>query len=184
MPKSRKSGPSVERIPEGDNRPRLVCPDCGYIAYENPKIVVGAVCEHDGRLLLCRRAIEPRIGFWTVPAGFLEMGEHIAEGAAREVREEACAEIEITGLIGMYEIARIGQIHVFYRARLASPHFAAGHETTDAALFAWENIPWDEMAFPSVVWALNQSRRDEAPVLVEAPPRSWPGGESGNGPLL
>lgn len=160
-------------IPEGDNRPRLVCPDCGYIAYDNPKIVAGAVCEWEGKILLCRRAIEPRIGFWTAPAGFLEMGESTADGVAREVREEACAEIEITRLIGWYEIARIGQIHVFYKARMATPEFAAGHETAEAALFAWDDIPWDEMAFPSVVWALNQSRRDEGPVIVEAPPKPW-----------
>ena len=160
-------------IPEGDNRPRLVCPDCGYIAYENPKIVVGAVCEWGDRVLLCRRAIEPRRAYWTIPAGFMELGESMAAGAAREVMEEACARIEVGSLIGIYEVARISQVHVFYRARMAAPQFAAGEESQQVALFPWDNLPWEDLAFPSVIWALEHARKDGGPFLAEAPDKPW-----------
>ena len=151
-------GPSVETIPEGDNRTRLVCPDCGYIRYDNPKIVVGAVCTWDDAFLLCRRAIEPRVGYWTIPAGYLELGETGAAGAAREVWEEACARIEVGRLIGIYEIPHISQVYMIYQARLAAPEFAPGAESLDVELFAWDDIPWKELAFPSVTWALERSR--------------------------
>lgn len=144
------------RIPEGDTRERDVCASCGYVAYQNPKIVVGAVVvAEDGRLLLCRRAIEPRAGFWTLPAGFMELGETCAEGAAREAREEANAVLEIEGVLAIYSIARIGQVQVIHRARLARPDFSPGDETLETQLFAWEDIPWAEIAFPSVHWALH-----------------------------
>lgn len=174
MPPHKKAGPSVEMIPEGDTRPRLVCPDCGYIAYENPKVVVGAVCTWGDRILLCRRDIEPRRAYWTIPAGFMELGESMAAGAAREVMEEACAHVEIGRLIGIYEIPRISQVHVFYRARLTAPHFAAGEESQEVLLFSWDDLPWDDLAFPSVVWALENARRGGGPFFTEAPATPWP----------
>ncbi len=164
----------MELVPEGDTRARLVCPDCGYIAYENPKVVVGAVCLWEEKALMCRRAIAPREGFWTIPAGFMELGESTADGAAREVWEEACSRIEVTSLIGIYEVPRISQVHVFYRARMTSPDFAVGVESREVALFAWDRLPWDELAFPSVIWALKQSRESDVPVVVSAPDDSWP----------
>ncbi len=150
----------VRRIPEGDNRERLVCPDCGHIAYDNPKIVVGSVVTAGDRVLLCRRAIEPRHGFWTLPAGYLEHGETIEEGAKREALEEACARIAIDGILAVYSVSRIGQVQIMFRAGFADgresgePAFAAGPESLDVGLFAWENIPWDQIAFPTVRWAL------------------------------
>jgi ADP-ribose pyrophosphatase YjhB (NUDIX family) len=147
----------VRHIPEGDNRERLVCADCGYVAYENPKVVVGSVVVADGRVLMCRRAIEPRKGFWTLPAGFMELGETLEEGAAREALEEASAAIAIEGILGVFSIARIAQVQVIFRARFRDagpPVFAAGPESLDVRLFASDEIPWNEIAFPSVRWAL------------------------------
>ncbi len=161
-------GPTVRKIPDGDNRARLVCPDCGYIEYSNPKIVIGAVCTWQDRVLLCRRAIEPRLGRWTIPAGFMELNETMAAGAAREVAEEACAQVRIDELLGIYEIPWIGQVHVVYRAAMLSPEHAAGEESLDSALVSWSDIPWDEMAFPSVVWALEQAQRSGGPWLHTA----------------
>lgn len=144
------------RVPEGDTREREVCAVCGYIAYQNPKIVVGSVAvAADGRVLLCRRAIDPRAGYWTLPAGYLELGETCAEGALREAREEANATLAIEGVLAIYSIARIGQVQVIHRARLAAPQFSPGEETLETRLFAWEEIPWPEIAFPSVHWALH-----------------------------
>ena len=122
-------------VPEGDNRTRLVCPDCGYIEYDNPKVVVGAVCTWEGKVLLCRRAIEPRLGYWTFPAGFLELDESTAEGAVREVWEEAQAKVEMDGLIGVYDIPHISQVYVVYRAHMMALEFAPGPESQDVALF-------------------------------------------------
>ncbi len=151
----------VRRIPEGDNRERAVCADCGHVAYENPKIVVGTVVVSDGKVLLCRRAIEPRRGYWTLPAGYMELGETLEEGAAREAMEEAEATIAIDGILGVFTIARIGQVQVIFRGRFAdAPHFAAGPESEEVALFEWDRIPWDEIAFPSVHWALDAWHRD------------------------
>ncbi|MFT8244329.1 NUDIX hydrolase [Roseomonas sp. BN140053] len=143
----------------GDERDRLTCLDCGFIAYENPKVVVGAVVELDGGLLLCRRAIEPRANFWTIPAGYMELGETAAEGAAREAWEEAQVRIAIDGVLAVYSIARIGQVQIIFRARLAEPGFAAGPESLEVRRFAWEDVPWDELAFPSVHWALRAWHR-------------------------
>lgn len=144
----------ARKVPEGDNRERLVCGDCGFVNYENPKIVVGSVITWDDRILLARRAINPRKDYWTLPAGFMEMHETTAEGAAREALEEACAKIEIDALLAVYNIPRIGQVQIMYRARLAEPDFAAGEESLEVGLFAWEEIPWDRLAFPSVLWSL------------------------------
>ena len=140
---------------DGDDRERLTCRDCGFVAYENPKIVVGSVVAADGGVLLCRRAIEPRHGFWTLPAGYLEMHETVEEGARREAWEEARARITLEGLLAVYSIARLGQVQLMYRARLAEPGFAAGPESLDVRVFAWDEIPWDEIAFPTVRWALH-----------------------------
>ncbi|MCP5366193.1 MAG: NUDIX hydrolase [Hyphomicrobiales bacterium] len=156
-------GPSVKAVPEGDNRERLVCPDCGYIEYENPKIVVGAVCTWQGQFLLCKRAIEPRKGYWTFPAGFMESRETIAEGAAREVLEESLATVQMGELFGIYEIPRISQVYMIFRAELTEPVFGAGDETLESRLFHWDDIPWDDLAFPSIVWGLRKYPLDGGP---------------------
>lgn len=159
----------IRRVPDGDDRERLTCQDCGFIAYENPKIVVGSVVAEDGRVLLCRRAIEPRRGYWTLPAGYMELQETVEEGARREAWEEAQARIALEGVLAIFSIARIGQVQVIFRARLAEPGFAAGPESLDVRLFAWEDIPWDEIAFPSVHWALSAWRRlGDAPLGAPA----------------
>ncbi len=163
MTVSPTSGPSVRKIPDGDNRTRLVCPECGYIEYHNPKIVVAAVCTWQDRVLLCRRAIEPRAGWWTIPAGFMELEETMADGAVREVAEEACARVRIDNLLGIYEIPWIGQVHMIFRARMLGPEHAAGEESLETELLAWADIPWDELAFPSVRWALEHYRAGGGP---------------------
>jgi ADP-ribose pyrophosphatase YjhB (NUDIX family) len=146
----------IRQIPEGDNRERMVCADCGYVAYDNPKVVVGSVVVADGRVLMCRRAIEPRKGFWTLPAGFMELGETLEEGAAREALEEAEAAITIEGILGVFSIARIGQVQIIFRACFSGPPaFGPGPESLEVRLFDPEEIPWNEIAFPSVHWALN-----------------------------
>lgn len=146
----------VPRVPDGDNRTRQVCADCGFINYENPKIVVGAVCHWGDRLLLCRRAINPRKGHWTLPAGFLELHETVTAGAAREAWEEARAKIEIETLLAVYTVPRISQVQLMYRARLVSDDVSAGPESLEVGLFTFDEIPWDDLAFPSVRWALHQ----------------------------
>lgn len=137
------------RIPADDNRERAVCPACASIHYQNPLNVVGTlpVWEADGRVLLCRRAIEPRHGLWTLPAGFMELGETTAEGALRETQEEAGAQVELLPLYSLLNVVKVGQVHLFYRARLLSPHFEPGPESLEARLFAQDEIPWDEIAF-------------------------------------
>jgi ADP-ribose pyrophosphatase YjhB (NUDIX family) len=154
---SQCGAPVVLRRPEGDEFERHVCSECGEIHYLNPKVVVGAVCLWEGRVLLCRRAIEPRAGFWVVPAGYLERGESTEEGAKREALEEAGARIELTGLLAVYNVVRIGQVQLFYGARLLDPHLVAGPETLELDLFDWHAIPWDELAFPSVHWVLRRA---------------------------
>ncbi|HEY2740460.1 MAG TPA: NUDIX hydrolase [Thermoanaerobaculia bacterium] len=157
-PASSGRGPSVRTVPDGDTRERMVCPDCGFIAYENPKIVVGSGVVSGDRFLLCRRAIEPRRGYWTLPAGYLEVNESTMAGAAREAFEEAHARISIDGLLAIYDIPRISQVQVIYRARLAEPTFEAGPESLEVRLFAWDELPWDDLAFPSVHWSLQHFR--------------------------
>jgi ADP-ribose pyrophosphatase YjhB (NUDIX family) len=152
------SGPRVRTIPEGDDRERLTCPDCGYIAYENPKMVAGSVVSVGDKIMLCRRAIEPRKGFWTLPAGFLELHETPEEGAKREAWEEARARIAIDALLAVYSVPRISQVQLIYRATLAEPGFEAGPESLEVELFDWTDIPWTELAFPSVKWALDEYR--------------------------
>ena len=141
-------------IPEGDNRPRHVCVQCGTIHYQNPKMVIGSipVWEDQGTLqvLLCRRAIEPRLGYWTLPAGFMENGETTAEAAVRETEEEAGANIEIGPLFSLLNVAHVHQVHMFYLARLRDLDFAPGEESLEVQLFAERDIPWDELAFPTI----------------------------------
>jgi ADP-ribose pyrophosphatase YjhB (NUDIX family) len=158
----------IRRIPEGEDRERLTCAECGFIAYENPKIVAGSVVGVGGRVLLCRRAIEPRRGFWTIPAGYMELGETVEEAARREAQEEACADIALDGVLALYSIARIGQVQVMFRASLASSGFAPGPESLEVRLFGWDEIPWDDLAFPSVHWVL-KAWHDAGPGPLGAP---------------
>ena len=142
------------QVPEGDDRERLVCSSCGFVNYENPKIVVGTVAIWEERILLCRRAIEPRQGFWTLPAGYLEQHEETEAGALREAWEEARARLDIDQLLAVYAITRLSQVQLIYRGHLIDPEVSAGPESAEVALFAWNEIPWEEIAFPSVHWAL------------------------------
>lgn len=142
------------RVPPRDNRERHTCQACGAVHYANPRVIVGAVATWDERILLCKRAIEPRLGKWTLPAGFLELGESTWEGAQREAREEANAELELAGVLALYDLDTIGQVQVFYAAKLVHPRVSPGVESLEVGLFGWEEIPWDELAFPSVGWAL------------------------------
>lgn len=168
----------ARRIPPGDDRERLVCRDCGFVVYENPKIIVGAVVHDVGRLLLCRRAIPPREGFWTLPAGHLELHESPAEGACREAWEEARARIDIEALLAVYTIPHLSQVQLIYRARLCEPdRVAPGPETLEVAVLEWAEIPWEDLAFPSVRWALEHYR--ETSNLAEFAPRTNPPGETG-----
>lgn len=148
----RQCGHAVERrIPDdGDTRLRAVCPACGTIHYENPLNVVGTLPWLGDRVLLCKRNIEPRKGKWTLPAGFMELGETTAEGAARETREEAGALFDMESLFTVMSVPRVGQVHLYYRAHLTSDAFDPGHETQEARLFTEAEIPWDELAFRTV----------------------------------
>ncbi|MCA3260633.1 MAG: NUDIX hydrolase [Telmatospirillum sp.] len=167
MAAEKQVGPTLRTVPAGDNRERLVCADCGFVQYDNPKIVVGAVVQWQGRVLLCKRAIEPRIGYWTLPAGYLELGETPLEGAVREAQEEACAEIAVDALLAVYSVPRISQVQLIYRAALKAPEFGPSPESLEVALFDWDAIPWDELAFPTVAWALAAWRRiGDAPVFA------------------
>ena len=141
----------VYRVPDdGDTRERAVCPACDTIHYENPLNVVGTVPYWGEHVLLCKRNIEPRWGKWTLPAGFMELGETTEQGAARETDEEAGAQFELEGLLTVLSVPRVNQVHLFYRARLLSERFAPGHETIEARLFLEREIPWDEIAFKTV----------------------------------
>ena len=151
-------GPSQRAIPEGDERERLVCVECGFVLYDNPKIVVGAVARWGDKILMCRRAINPRRGFWTLPAGYLELNESTRAGAEREAWEEARAKIAIESLLAIYDIPRISQVQLIYRARLVDENVSAGPESLEVGLFDWDQIPWDEIAFPSVRWALGHEK--------------------------
>ena len=182
----------TERTPKGEDRPRRVCDHCGFIDYVNPKIVVGSVAAfspggrpfgpgadafEDVMVLLCRRAILPRRGYWTLPAGYMETGETLAEATLREAREEALVELELDGLLAVYDIPARSQVQVMHRARLPRPEFGAGCETFEAALFAWDDIPWKALAFHSVSWALmafRESREQAAfPPFRNPPETGW-----------
>jgi ADP-ribose pyrophosphatase YjhB (NUDIX family) len=137
-------------VPEGDNRPRHVCPECETIHYQNPKVVVGCIPVWEDRVLLCRRAIEPRYGLWTLPAGFMENGETAQQGAARETMEEASAEVEVNDLYSLFNLPHIDQVYMLFRSQLLDLEFGPGSESLDVRLFREEEIPWDEIAFPVV----------------------------------
>lgn len=138
------------RVPPGDNLPRYVCDSCQTIHYQNPKIVAGCIPEWDGRILLCRRAIEPRHGLWTLPAGFMENGETTEQAAAREALEEAMVDVEILDLYSVFSIPHVSQVFMMFRGRMRSASFAAGSESLEVRLFREEEIPWDEIAFRTV----------------------------------
>jgi ADP-ribose pyrophosphatase YjhB (NUDIX family) len=147
----RRCGTAVEhRIPADDNRERAICPQCAEIHYENPINVVGTVPVWGEQVLLCKRAIEPRHGLWTLPAGFLELGETVDAGALRETVEEAGARVELEGLFTVLDVVRAGQLHLFYRARMLDATLDPGPETLEARLFREHEVPWDQIAFRTV----------------------------------
>ena len=148
------------KIPDGDHLPRHVCDACGTIHYQNPRLVVGCIPEHTGKILLCRRAIEPRRGYWTLPAGFMENGESMQTGAARESMEEALARVEIGSLVAVVHVLHAHQVHVMFRAKLLNLDFGPGAESLEVALFDEADIPWHEMAFRSVDFALKRYFED------------------------
>jgi ADP-ribose pyrophosphatase YjhB (NUDIX family) len=156
-------GARVElRTPAGDHLPRHVCASCGTVHYENPRLVVGCVPEYEGRILICKRAIEPRRGFWTVPAGFMENNETLQQAAARESLEEAMAEVEIGSLLSIVHVLHAHQVHVFFRASLARGEFGVGPESLEVKLVRPEEIPWDDIAFPSTDFTLRRYLGDRA----------------------
>lgn len=165
-------------IPDGDTQARAVCENCGFVNYENPKIVVGSVVRHAGKILLCRRAIEPRRGYWTVPAGYLELHETPEDGARREAREEANAALTLEGLLAVYSVPRLSQVQLIYRATLAEPSFRAGEESLEVGLFGWDEIPRADIAFPTVHWMLDHERLAQAGEA--AGPFSNPQGQNGD----
>ena len=156
-------------VPPDDNRPRFVCQKCGVIHYQNPKMVIGSipVWEAGGELkiLLCKRAIEPRLGYWTLPAGFMENNETTTDAALRETIEEAGANIELHGLFSLVNVPHVHQVHMFYRATLLDLDFAAGIESLEVKLFAHNEIPWDDIAFPTVAHTLEFFFADHGKVL-------------------
>lgn len=152
--------PVVQRVPEGDTFLRAVCDACGTVHYENPKIVVGCVPVYGDRILLCKRAIEPRHGLWTLPAGFMENGESASQGAAREALEEANARVEIEDLYTVYSIPHISQVYMMFRARLLDEDFSAGTESLEVKLVTEDEIPWDQLAFAMVKRTLEHFLQD------------------------
>jgi len=150
----------VKTIPAGDNRERYVCRHCGAIHYQNPRIVAGCVPDYRGSILLCQRAIKPRSGYWTVPAGFMELGETVADAARRETLEEAEARVEVSALIAVVDVLQAKQVHVFFAGTLQEPTFGAGEESLATALFTPDELPWKDIAFPSVRIALEQFLRN------------------------
>lgn len=137
----------VQKIPPDDNRTRHVCIACGEVHYQNPRLIVGAIPEWEDQILLCRRAIEPRYGLWTLPAGFMENSETAPEAAARETFEEANTQVEVGELYSMYNLPYINQVHLLFRAKLLNLNFSAGTESLDVQLFQEQEIPWDNIAF-------------------------------------
>ena len=150
----------VLKVPEGDFLPRHVCDHCGTIHYLNPKVVVGSVPTWEGKILLCKRGIEPRLGFWTIPAGFMENDETLEAGAAREALEEACIDVEIGSLLLLANVTQARQVHVFFRSRMRTPDFGVTHESLEVKLVTEHEIPWGEIAFPSTEFALRHFLAD------------------------
>ena len=152
--------PVIQQIPEGDSRLRYVCESCQTIHYQNPNIVAGVLPSHGSKVLLCRRAIEPRRGYWTLPAGFMENGETMEQAARRETVEEACARLGELSLYHLYDLPHINQVHVFFRAELADLDFDIGVESLEVRLFEENQIPWSELAFPTIRLTLECYYRD------------------------
>jgi ADP-ribose pyrophosphatase YjhB (NUDIX family) len=150
------------KVPEGDFLPRHVCDHCGTIHYLNPKVVVGSVPEYQGRILLCKRGIEPRLGYWTIPAGFMENDETLEAGAAREAQEEAHIDVEIGSLLLLANVVHARQVHVFFRSRMRTPDFSVTHESLEVELVDEKDIPWGDLAFPSTEAALRHFVADRA----------------------
>lgn len=158
---SQCASPVTLSIPEGDTKARFVCSNCETIHYQNPKVVTGCLVTHQGKVLLCKRAIEPRYGLWTVPAGFMENGETLEESACRETLEEAEAQVENAALYAVFSLSQISQVYVLFRSELSAPfNYGAGIESLEVALFAEEEIPWNELAFPIVRKVLEHYFRD------------------------
>jgi ADP-ribose pyrophosphatase YjhB (NUDIX family) len=152
----------VRRVPPGDNLPRWVCDQCGVIHYQNPLLVVGAVPEFEGRVLLCRRAIEPRYGYWTLPAGFMENDETAGQAALRETLEEAGARIELGAPFTLISVPYVNQVHLYYRARLVDLEFKPGEESLEVTLYEEAGIPWEDIAFRTVAATLRHWFADRA----------------------
>jgi ADP-ribose pyrophosphatase YjhB (NUDIX family) len=148
------------KTPPGDHLPRHVCDNCGTVHYSNPKLVVGCVPEFENRVLICKRGIEPRLGFWTVPAGFMENGETLQQAAARESHEEALTRVDIGSLLSIVHVTHAHQVHVFFRARMLTPDFGTTPESLEVKLITVEEIPWDELAFPSTEFTLRRYLED------------------------
>ena len=151
---SQCGGTVAQRIPEGDTRQRFVCGHCDLIHYQNPRIIAGCIPVYENQVLLCRRAIEPRYGKWTLPAGLLENGESISQGALRETMEEANARVEIDTLYTIFSLPHISQVYVFYKARLLDLDFFSGIESLETKLFAEADIPWPELSFAAITQTL------------------------------
>lgn len=150
-------------IPDGDTHERDVCATCGFVNYQNPRIVVGSVVRHEGKVLMCRRAIEPRRGFWTIPAGYLELNETPEHGALREAREEALADLRLGELLAVYSVPHLSQVQLIWRAELIDPGagkplFGVGEESLEVEMFDWDRLPVGEIAFPTVDWMLRHER--------------------------
>jgi ADP-ribose pyrophosphatase YjhB (NUDIX family) len=154
------AAPIAIQVPAGDHRPRYVCTGCDVIHYKNPLIIAGCVPEWQGKILLCKRAIEPRLGYWTIPAGFMENGETLQGAAARESKEEALANVEIGSLLAVVHVLHADQVHVVFRARLLDTEFGVGEESLEVRLYEESEIPWDDIAFRSVSFALQRYLED------------------------
>lgn len=151
------------RVPDGDHLPRHVCPACGHIQYLNPKVIVGVIPEHaDGRVLMCRRNIEPRFGLWTFPAGFMELGETSAQGAAREALEEAQVDVQVDDLLMVINVPYVSQIYLIHRGTMRGDHFGPTFESSEVRLMREDEVPWDEIAFPTILHSLRQFFADRA----------------------
>lgn len=171
------SHPVVLKIPAGDQLPRMVCDACGSIHYQNPKIVAGCIPCWEDRILLCRRAIQPRRGLWTVPAGFMENGETVSQAAARETFEEACAEVDDLQLHGLFDIPCINQVYIMFHARLVAPRYSPGTESLEVKLMTETELPWEELAFPVVRHSLelffaDRARGQFATHMLDVTPRT------------
>lgn len=153
--------PVEHRVPEGDHLPRHLCPSCGHIQYQNPKVIVGVIPEwEDGSILMCRRAIQPRLGLWTFPAGFMELHETSAAGAAREAREESLAEVEVGPLQMVINVPYLSQVYLIHRGRMLTPHHGPTPESSETQLMHEDEIPWDEIAFPTIWHSLRSFFED------------------------